>query len=233
MRYAIIGIALSIAPAAMAQNTSGVAGPVIDPDDRAWEYRATFDPDDDGLKQRLHYQQAINGEMRWRVVGQLRDTDDSDFDADFVRAELVWQVTPDDQKYQSGFRFDARYRFDDRPADLAVHWLHQWKHIENWTLRFEAIATKQVSNGPADGVLVQTRGSATTKLAEGPKLGVEWFGSLGSTSDWRDLDEQTHEIGPVAVWGVNDNWDLSTGVLFGVTDVSPDSQLRLKLTRKY
>ena len=35
MRYAIIGIALSIAPAAMAQNTSGVAGPVIDPDDPA------------------------------------------------------------------------------------------------------------------------------------------------------------------------------------------------------
>ena len=63
------------------------------------------------------------------------------------------------------------------------------------------------------------------------KSGLEWFGEYGSTSDWLSADEQEHQIGPVAVWKVDDNWSLYTGALFGATDVTPDSQLRFRLTR--
>ena len=233
MRKAIAGLFLITAPAALAQNTSGVAGPVVDQGDRRWEYRATFDPDDEDWKQRIHYQHAINDDLRWRAVAQVRSTDDSDFDPDFLRGELLWQVSPDDQDYQTGFRFDARYRFDDRPGEVAVHWINQWNHIEDWTLRLELMATQQISNDPADGILIQTRGSAMTALNNGPKLGLEWFSNNGSTADWLSLDEQEHQVGPVAVWKMNKNWSLYTGALFGVTDVSPDSQLRLRLTRKH
>nr|WP_070960238.1 hypothetical protein [Hyphomonas sp. Mor2] len=233
MRLAIFGMALAATPMAMAQNTSGVFGPVINAGDRGWEYRATYDPDDEDVNQRLHYQQAINGAMRWRVVAQVRSTEDSDFDPDFLRGELVWQVSPDAQKYQTGFRFEGRYRFDDRPGDVTVHWINQWKPIDNWTLRFLIGATQQVGNDPADGILMQTRASATTSLADGPKIGVEWFGSYGSTSDWRALDEQNHQIGPVAVWALNGDWSLYTGALFGATEASPDGQLRLRVTRDY
>ena len=233
MRYAILGLVCAMAPAALAQNTSGVFGPVIDEGESGWEYRATYDPDDEDLNQRLHYQRAINGALRWRAVAQVRSTDDSDFDPDYLRGELVWQVTPDDQDYQSGFRFEARYRFDDRPGDVTVHWINQWKQIDGWTLRFLIGATQQVGNDPADGILVQTRASATTTIAGGPKVGLEWFGEYGSTSDWLSTDEQEHQIGPVAVWKVDDNWSLYTGALFGATDVTPDSQLRFRLTREY
>lgn len=233
MRYVLLGFLLSTAPAAMAQNTSGVFGPVIDEDDRGWEYRASYDLDDEDVNQRLHYQRAINGAMRWRVVAQVRSTDDSDFDPDYLRGELVWQVTPDAQDYQSGFRFEGRYRFEDRPGDVTIHWINQWKHIDNWTLRFIIGATQQIGNDSADGILLQTRASATTSLADGPKIGLEWFGEYGSTSDWLSLDEQEHQVGPVAVWSLNEDWSLYTGALFGATDVSPDSQLRLRLTRSY
>ena len=233
MRYAILGFALIASPSALAQNTSGVFGPVIDAGERGWEYRGTYDGDDKDYNQRLHYQRAINGDMRWRLVAQVRSTDDSDFDPDFLRGELVWQVTPDDQKYQSGFRFEGRYRFDDRPGDVTVHWINQWKHIDDWTLRFLIGARQQIGNDPADGILMHTRASATTSLAGGPKIGVEWFGEYGSTSDWLDLDEQEHQIGPVAVWSLNEDWSLYTGALFGATDATPDSQLRLRITRDY
>jgi hypothetical protein len=102
MRLLYLGFALATtAPTALAQNTSGVFGPVIDDGESGWEYRGTYDPDDKDYNQRFHYQRAINGEMRWRVIAQLRSTDQSDFDPDYVRGELVWQATPDDQKYQS------------------------------------------------------------------------------------------------------------------------------------
>lgn len=234
MRYAVLGLAIAaLSPIAWAQNTGGVFGPVIDEGDSGWEYRGSYNPDDGDYNQRLHYQRAINGALRWRVTGQLRSTDESDFDLDYVRGELVWQVTPDAQTYQSGFRFDGRYRFEDRPGDVTVHWTNQWKHIEDWTLRFIISATRQVGNDPADGILIQARSSATTSITDGPKLGLEWFGEFGSTEAWLDLDEQEHQIGPVAVWGLNEDWSLYTGALFGATDVSPDSELRLRVTRAY
>lgn len=233
MRYAICGLALAITPSAWAQNTSGVFGPVIDADDHGWEYRGSYSADDGDYNQRFHYQRAINGDLRWRIVGALRTTDDSDFDPDFARAELVWQVSPDQQLYQTGFRFDARYRFDDRPGDLTVHWTNQWKQIDDWTLRFVVGATKQISNDPADGILIQTRAAATTSLTNGPKIGLEWFAEYGSTDDWLGLDDQEHQVGPVAVWTLNPDWSLYTGALFGATDVTPDAELRFRVSRAY
>ena len=142
----------ALTPAAFSQNTSGVFGPVIDEGESGWEYRATYDPDTEGLTQRFHYQRALNGQLRWRGILQVRKTDDSDFDLDYLRGELVWQVTPDDQKYQSGFRFEARYRFNERPGAATVHWINQWKHFDSWTTRFILGATQEIGNDPEDGI---------------------------------------------------------------------------------
>jgi hypothetical protein len=233
MKLTLCALALVVSPIAYAQNTSGVFGPVIDEGERGWEYRATYEPDSEGLAQRFHYQQALNGELRWRAVAQVRKTDDSDVDLDYLRGEIVWQVTPDDQKYQSGFRFEGRYRFNDRPGDVTVHWANQWKHIDNWTMRFIVGATQQIGNDPADGLQIQTRASAMTSLSDGPKIGLELFSEYGSTSDWLDADEQEHEFGPVAVWKLNEDWNLYSGALFGLTDASADIQLRFRLSKGF
>jgi hypothetical protein len=233
MKLTLCALALVVSPIAYAQNTSGVFGPVIDEGERGWEYRATYEPDSEGLAQRVHYQQALNGELRWRAVAQVRKTDDSDVDLDYLRGEIVWQVTPDDQKYQSGFRFEGRYRFNDRPGDVTVHWANQWKHIDNWTMRFIVGATQQIGNDPADGLQIQTRASAMTSLTDGPKIGLELFSEYGSTSDWLDADEQEHEFGPVAVWKLNEDWNLYSGALFGLTDASADIQLRFRLSKGF
>ncbi len=185
------------------------------------------------MNQRLHYEQALNGAWRWRLVGQVRETDDSIIDPDFVRGELVWQVTPDGQKYQSGFRFEGRYRFEDRPGDVTVHWINQWRHVDNWTFRVLVGATRQIGNDPADGLLLQTRASAYTSLPSGPRIGVETYNEYGSTDDWLPLDEQEHEIGPFAVFSLTEGWSLFAGALFGLTDASADEQLRLRLTRDF
>ena len=229
------GLALTatLSPSAFAQNTSGVFGPVVKEEDRGWEYRATYDADSKELNQRIHYQQAINDDLRWRLVAQVRETAASDYDPDFLRGELVWQVTPNEQSYQSGFRFEARYRFDDRPGDVTVHWINQWKPADAWTLRFLIGATQQIGNDPADGILIQTRASAYTALNNGPRVGIEAYSEYGSTEDWLSTDEQEHQVGPFAIWRLNDEWNLFTGTLFGATDATPDNELRLRITRAF
>ena len=70
-------------------------------------------------------------------------------------------------------------------------------------------------------------------LEEGPKLGVEWFGQYGTTSDWLSGDEQEHQVGPVAIWGFDNDWSRYTGALFGVTDASDHTQLRFRVGKAF
>ncbi|MEL6246046.1 MAG: hypothetical protein AAFQ85_11915 [Pseudomonadota bacterium] len=233
MRRLIVVLALIGAPIAAAQSTGGVFGPVVDASDEAWDFRVSLDPDSENTALRLHYQRAINSDLRWRVIGQVRSTEESDFDPDNLTAQLFWQVTPDLQAYQSGFRFDGRYRFDDRPGQFTVHWIQQWRQVDNWTLRFISGATLEIGDDAQDGLAIQTRASAMRSLASGPKLGVELFSQYGSTSDWLDFEDQRHEAGPVAVWSLGEGWGLYTGALLGVSDAAPDATFRLRATYAY
>jgi hypothetical protein len=216
-----------------AQNTSSVFGTVIDEGEQGWQYRASYDDDSSDINQRLHYQRAINGSLRWRLVGQVRETSDSRFDEDYVRGELVWQITPDGQDYQTGFRFELRHRFEDRPDEITVHWINQWKHFDGWTFRALLGASHQFGDNDADGLLIETRLSAYTSLDQGPSLGLEAYSDYGSTADWLSTDEQSHQIGPFAGWDLGNGWAMFTGVLFGLTDGSDDAQLRFRIGREF
>lgn len=56
-----------------ATNTSGVHGPVINPEDSSAMYRISIVPGEDGgknaLAHRFHYQRAIDESFSWRVMG--------------------------------------------------------------------------------------------------------------------------------------------------------------------
>ncbi len=218
---------------AHAQNTSGVFSPVVDEGERSAQYRLGFDPDSDALAHRFHYQEALNGELRWRFVGQFRRTDDSDVDFDFARLELLLQVTPDDQDYQSALRFEARYRSDDRPGDIGVLWTHQWPLGDGWRLRLVGDLGREIGPDEDDGFTLGSRAEISRKLTSGPRIGVRLFSDYGSTEDFRDFDEQSHEIGPVASFDVSGDWSLLTGALFGLTDASADVQFKLWVTRDF
>ncbi len=82
-------------------------------------------------------------------------------------------MTPDRQSYQSGFRFDGRYRFDDRPGQFTIHWIHQWRQVDHWTLRLISGATLEIGNDARDRLAIQTRASAMRSLTSGPNPGVE------------------------------------------------------------
>ncbi|MCR9223753.1 MAG: hypothetical protein NXH70_06745 [Hyphomonas sp.] len=233
MRIAFFSLALVTTPVAAAQNTGGIFSPVVNDDHRSAQYRVTYNPDTEGLAQRAHYQQSINGDLMWRGLVSARKTSDSDVDFDFVQAELFWELSDDDDRWKRGLRFDARIRDDDRPGLLGMHWTNQFPVTDDWNARIVALSAIDVGDDARDGVFLQTRGNVFTRLDTGQTVGVEVFNSYGSTDDFRDFEEQTHQIGPFASFPVAEDWSLFTGALLGLTDASADAELRLWLVRGF
>jgi len=225
---------LALAPSgALAQNTGGVFGPVVNEGHALLQYRATYDPDTDGLAQRLHFERALNGEMMWRIVAQARRTDNADIDFDFVQGELFWQLTDDDKNWQSGVRFDGRIRDEGRPGLLGVNWINQIRLSPQWSARFIALSAVNIGADAPDGVFIQTRAHLAYRLPAGHSIGVEVFNAYGSTADFRGLDEQSHQIGPFAAINVTKDFQVFAGALIGLTGASADQELRLWFTKSF
>ncbi len=228
---------LAGANTAFAQNTSGVVGPTVDEGESTLEYRLGLDPENSrgetGVAQRLHYQRSINSDLRWRVVGRFQKTAESDFDFDYVQAELVWQLSNDDKSYQNGLRFDARIRGDSRPGQLGVNWAHQWSFGQGWEIRGVLKSEVQIGQGSDDSFSLESQARVQKKLPQGRAIGVKMFNNYGDTHDIQPFDQQSHVAGPYLSTPFIEKLTLSTGVLFGLTETSPDTQIQLWLTRSF
>jgi hypothetical protein len=219
---------------AYADNTGGVFGPVVTEGHKSFEYRISIDPDnaagDTSFAHRIHYQQAINGDFMWRILAQARKTAESDNDFDFIQGELTWEFagTAD---HKSGMRFDLRLRDEGRANQVGVNWMNQFKFSNDWSSRFLVLTTVQFGSNSASGVGLQTRANLWKKSSFGD-VGVELFSSYGTTDKFKDFSEQSHAIGPFIQSSVGKNgWKIFAGVLIGITDASPDTDFRFRVTK--
>lgn len=219
-----------------AANTSGVHGPVIDPDDKSFMFRSSFVPGDDGEQDasaiRLHYQQAISEEYRWRVISQFRGRD-SDYEYDYVRAELLWYLTPGrGGDYDTAVRFDLRTRKGDRPETFAIQWTNQWKFKQRWQARGILVGYWDFGGTAVGGTQMETRASLLYKLDSGQKVGIEMFSDYGHVTEMGSWDSQEHQLGPV----ISGNWGetkYQLGYLAGVSSSADDHDFRFWLSRKF
>ncbi len=232
----MIAICMSCASTAFAQNTSGVSSPVVKEGDKSLQYRVGIDPEtssgDAAYAQRVHYQQSINGDLRWRMIAQARGTDLWDLNLDYIQAELLWELTDDDDKHRSGFRFEARIRDGDRAEQFGLKWTNLFNFESGWSARAILYPTVQIGDNAADGINLQTRGRLSKKLDQGMTLGVDMFNNYGNTNSLGNFNDQRHTIGPFISLPVNDKFSVLAGTLFGFSDAAPDTELRLWITRK-
>lgn len=218
-----------------AQNTGGVFPPTVTENHKSWQYRIALDPDnalgESAFAQRLHYQQAIDDKLMWRIVGQLRKTQESDFDADFLQAELFWEFSEAGADYQTGLRFDARLRDGGRPDQVGLNWIHAFKLQQGWSARAILLTATQVGSNANSGISLQTRGQLAKRLEGGQSIGIEMFNSYGNSKNIGSFDQQDHTLGPIFSTPLSKNISLFAGALFGISDAAADTQFRLWLTR--
>lgn len=222
-----------IATSANAQNVAGVYPPGFGPDHSSFQYRIGFDPDNDGVVQRAHYQESIDARRMWRIAAQTNKALGNTFDVDRVFAELFWNLSKDDSVWQQGVRFDAILRTEGRPGILAVNWSGQYVGIDNWRFRFNVLNGIQIGDDRQSGVIMQTRAQVHRTLSQGRAVGIEHFGTYGSTDNFRDFDEQGHQLGPYAILPIGGGWRLHGSVLFGLTDSTADTNLKLWVNRRF
>ncbi|MBT0588163.1 hypothetical protein [Alteromonas oceanisediminis] len=215
-----------------ATNTSGVHGPVVDPTDSSFQYRFAFQPGDDGAPDatahRLHYQRALNDQFRARVLTQFRDRGgDSDFEYDYLRAELLWYFRPkQNDNWDSGLRFDIRTRKGSRPELFSINWTNQWTLSPKWRLRGIVIGGWNFGGNAEGGTNLSTRASLNYKLESGHRVGVEMFNEYGLVSDMGSFSEQEHQLGPV-LSGKMAGVSYQVGYLAGISSAASDHNFRL------
>jgi len=234
LKFLCLSLLLLLAAPIAAQNTGGVFPPFVNAGHESMQYRFAIDPDSNtgetAFAQRLHYQKAIDGDLMWRIVGQLRKTTESDFDADFLQAELFWDLSEDGAKIRSGLRFDARVRDGDRPNQLGLNWIHAFQLENNWSARAILLTSGQVGDNATSGINLQTRARIAKRLENRNTIGLEMFNNYGNSNNIRSFDQQNHTVGPFASIPLG-NISLFVGALFGVSDAAPDTEIRLWITR--
>lgn len=217
---------------AFANTTAGVFGPVVNEGHRSFQYRSALDLDNHAFTHRLHAQSALNDSVMIRGVIQGRKTDDSNSELDLLQAEMFWELSQDASQSKHGVRVDLTWRDDDRPSSLGLHWMSDWTTDSNWLLRAVAMSDVQLDTNRASGVGLQTRLHASKSIQTGVRAGFELYSKYGRTNDLAGLDNQSHLIGPVVDINSASGWGFFSGVLVGLTNGSPDAQIRLWLTRR-
>jgi len=204
---------------------------------RSLQYRMAIDPENSsnelGFAQRLHYQQAINSKIMLRLLGQTRKTIDSDFDFDFLQAELFWQITPDDATSHFGMRFDARYRDGDRPEQIGVHFMNAFKFGADMNARLVLLTSRQIGENGADGIGLGTRVQVGKSLANKRSVGIAMFNGYGNTGSIGGFNEQSHTIGPFFSAPIGNGLSIFANPLIGISDSAADLVLRLFVTRGF
>lgn len=229
-------LVFSLVPAAFAhaQNTSKVSGPVVDIDDRGLQYRlALIGGDEDEWSQRFQYRHAISDNFRSRFIVATRERDGKQVDFNYLRLEGHWQLTPDERPHQMGVRVEGRLRFKGA-EEIRVNVLNQWSLGDGWRARAMLLNKLQVADRSNKELRFSTRLALSRKMEQGFRLGVHGFFDLGDTGGLNVLnDRSTSEFGPFVSFNLLEKTDLYLGTLHGVSDASPDTQLRLILTQSF
>jgi len=232
LRTAILIVAMTAAPLTLA-NTSSVFSPDVDAGDRSVEYRASFEPNDDGAEDefshRLHYQHALDDKRRWRLIGLQEDTG-SGLEFRYMRFEYQRQFHEDENDgWDSALRFELQLaEGDNLPHRVRLAWTGKVDVSERWQLRSNVLAGREFSSGADSGVALETRWQATFKLDGGTRLGLEMYNDLNTTAGFGSFEDQGHQLGPVARFKLG-RFGLDVSYLHGISSSAPDGAWRLSL----
>jgi len=228
-------VILALSVPSVAQNTGGVFPPFVNPGFRSLQYRIAVNTENDAgetsVAQRLHYLHAINEDMQWVLFAGARQTQTSDFDFDYLHTGLSFDLSEEGQRYRTGIRFDLRIRDGSRSNHVGVNWMNQYYFESGWTARATFLSAVQFGGQAADGVFLQSRWQLAKRLESGRGIGLEMFSFYGSSDKFGNFDSQNHAVGPTYSVPITSDWSVFTGVLFGISDGAPDTQLRFWLSR--
>ncbi|MEM1379009.1 MAG: hypothetical protein AAGH41_00135 [Pseudomonadota bacterium] len=232
-----VGIAFGFLNGAAAQNAAGVFGPKVQEGFKLFEYRYSvsepFDGEASPWVQRVHWEQALNGRVSYRLGAQVRNRPGDDTELDFARVMVFWELGKLTEQWTTGLRFDGRVRNGSRSDDLAVHWTNQVDLGPKSFVRFNAMTFWELGATRTRDSVAEFRGSYYRKLESGHQVGLEIYNVFGAVDNFAPRDEQRRELAPVINWKLPNRLNLYTSVGLGLTDATPSTSFRMRVGRRF
>lgn len=236
--WSVVAAALAsgIAAEARAQSLAGVPGAEINAGERTFDYRAGYalpaDGRTDRFGQRFHYQQAVSGDWRIRVLVQQGEDGRGILQTQFVSLQSQHQFI--NRKGATGFasavRFDGFIPVDNRPGRARVVLLNSLDLAGKVQLRTDVFLARDFGDERADGIDVETRAEISLPLSARTRLGGQLFDRWNTTADFGSLNEQRHQAGLFVRSRITEKLGVEAGWLFGVSSAAPDADVRIILT---
>jgi len=110
--------------------------------------------------------------------------------------------------------------------------MNQWAFDEGWSARLVGLSNIQIGDNRRDGIAFSPRAQLAKKLESGSSIGLEYFGNFGTT-EGNSFENNSQTIGPFFSTKLVGKTSVLVGSQFGVTDISPDTELRLWLTQGF
>jgi hypothetical protein len=229
----LIASVLLVAALPAAANTSSVFSPSVSEGDRSLEYRASYVPSEGDrpyvFGHRLHYQHALNGSTRWRIIG-FQGGPDSDLDFRYVRGELQYQFTEAATAgWDNAVRFELQIGTKGGVSDrFRIGWTGK-VDVGRWQFRANALADGEFGANNDSGIGLETRLQTTYGASDRFRFGVEMFSDFNTTADIGDFNEQEHQLGPIFKARFTKALRAEFSYLFRLSDEAPIDNARLQV----
>ena len=145
-------------------------------------------------------------------------------------------TVPEKWKWPFGASLSVEFGFF-RPADTAkFFWQGEIrpivdKIIGNWYFAFNPNMDFVVT-GEDKGIGISPQFKTVYTIKQKIGVGIEYYGGLGRFNDILPGRMQEHLIGPMIDLYVDPDWEINTGVLFGLTKNSNQTVLKILLGRR-
>lgn len=213
-----------------------VYSPHVTKGEFALENRGHVTEDDDGSKDDAQrhifeveysftewWHSAFFADLRKRAGGPLR-YDNTSWENIFELSEPgAWWV-------DVGAYLEYKWaRADDDPDKIEAKLLLE-KTVDAFRNRFNFTFEEELGSEGDDSFELKYAWQTKWKTATPIQAGFEAFGELGQIREVKPLEDQEHQIGPVAWWemetGARSKVEIQLGWLFGLTDETPDHTLK-------
>lgn len=232
----IAAMVFGIADEAQAQSLAGVPGAEINHGERTLDYRAGDSLPDDGrdfrFGHRLHYQHAINGDWRVRLLVQQVENGSGGLATQFVSLQSQHQLI--DPKRSGGWasaaRVDGFIPVDDIPGRARLVLLNSFDFASGVQIRGDMFFAREFGDSRAAGIDFETRAEISAPATARTRVGAQLYNRWNSTADFGAFDDQRHQAALFVRSRLTKQLGLEAGWLFGLSEAAADADFRVILT---
>ena len=180
----------------------------------------------------------VHADWFWRteLLGEWEKEPGESIEATEVAWENIFQLTPQG-KYWMDFGVIVEYvhSLEDGGDDALELGLLGEKQFSSTVLTANLLAEREFADGAGTGMEYAAR--YRWRVSEGFEPGIEFYGEFGDWGDSGSLDEHEHQVGPSMLGKVrmreHSAIKYEAALLFGLTEDSPDTTLRLQLEYEF